>query len=562
MRWIVVFVMLVSVNVRAQNEVELIRRIMGIQSVEEADADQVEVLMDILRHPLELNFDGKAKLESSGLFTPFQLASLEDYVTRHGSIMSLTELSSVDGFSWSFVRDLAPFISLEHVRGSKQGIDCEVSGRTSFKKTEGSAERYNHGLRARMSVNGSWGFSIACSKGYDDRRWLPSAYSGNFVWNHRYGMVVVGDFNARYGQGLCMWNTVSFSYLSSPSTFMRRASGLTPSYSYTGTYALSGMAADFRFGKWKLSCILAAPDIKSPEPGELQPAVSIIRHFDVGHVGFNHMTAFTDISDKDFRIPLMRSSADASLCLRGVNVFGEAMFDWVSGTLSCLTGAEASIGESLSMAALVRCLPSSDEHGAASSAEVTWKSHDILFAADVLYHPSGKSLESGRALQAKFQAKWKWAICDYLSSEVRLSERLRSWGSRSRTDARIDIVLNHDMWKSTARFDVLKCVGLGLLGYIEAAYIYSSGFKVYLRQGIFRIDNWDDRIYVYERDAPSSFNVPAFSGRGIWTSSYLSWRFAEWGSLYLRASYTAYPMMKEKKKPGSAELKFQFALHF
>ena len=78
---------------------------------------------------------------------------------------------------------------------------------------------------------------------------------------------------------------------------------------------------------------------------------------------------------------------------------------------------------------------------------------------------------------------------------------------------------------------------------------------MYLRCGIFKADDWADRIYVYERDAPGSFNVPAYYGRGIWTSGYVSWRFAGWGSLYVRSSYVSYPMMREKKKPGKAELK-------
>ena len=76
---------------------------------------------------------------------------------------------------------------------------------------------------------------------------------------------------------------------------------------------------------------------------------------------------------------------------------------------------------------------------------------------------------------------------------------------------------------------------------------------LYLRQGAFMVDDWDDRIYVYERDAPGNFNVPALYGRGFWTSMYLSWKFAGWGRLYLIGIY---------KKPGNAELKLQCALHF
>ena len=87
--------------------------------------------------------------------------------------------------------------------------------------------------------------------------------------------------------------------------------------------------------------------------------------------------------------------------------------------------------------------------------------------------------------------------------------------------------------------------------------------SLYLRQGLFLIDHWEDRIYAYERDAPGNFNVPAYYGRGVWTALTGAWRFAHRGRIYLRAGLTAYPFMrKEKKKPGKAELKLQYVCSF
>ena len=59
--------------------------------------------------------------------------------------------------------------------------------------------------------------------------------------------------------------------------------------------------------------------------------------------------------------------------------------------------------------------------------------------------------------------------------------------------------------------------------------------------------------YAYERDFAGCFNVPAYYGRGWWTSAYLSWKYSRWGTVQLRAAY---------KKPGKAELKIQSVLHF
>ena len=249
----------------------------------------------------------------------------------------------------------------------------------------------------------------------------------------------------------------------------------------------------------------------------------------------------------------MKSSVDASFCFKGVNVFGEAICDWVEVAPSAVVGFESSVGENISVASLVRYLPSSDEHGWAASMESKGKRHAVLCSADVIYHPSGKKLEHRRAVQVKGQVKWKWTVCDWFTTEFRLVERFRTWGLPHRTDARVDVFADAGIVQFASRFNVLMCKDIGLLGYVEAQYKVNASFNAYLRLGMFRIDNWDDRIYVYERDAPGNFNVPAYYGRGGWTSGYVSWRFAKWGSLHARATY---------KKPGKAELKIQSILHF
>ena len=80
---------------------------------------------------------------------------------------------------------------------------------------------------------------------------------------------------------------------------------------------------------------------------------------------------------------------------------------------------------------------------------------------------------------------------------------------------------------------------------------------------MFCVDDWDDRIYVYERDAPGSFNVPAMYGRGVWGSVVMSWKVSRALKVYLRGGYKSYVfMVEEKKKPGKAELKLHAVLKF
>jgi hypothetical protein len=84
-----------------------------------------------------------------------------------------------------------------------------------------------------------------------------------------------------------------------------------------------------------------------------------------------------------------------------------------------------------------------------------------------------------------------------------------------------------------------------------------------LRQGFFKIDEWDDRIYAYERSAPGSFKVPAYYGRGLWTALTVSAKLSRFCKMYLRSSCTAYPFMPmEKRKPGKAELELYSVFSF
>ena len=129
-----------------------------------------------------------------------------------------------------------------------------------------------------------------------------------------------------------------------------------------------------------------------------------------------------------------------------------------------------------------------------------------------------------------------------------------------RTDLRADLAWKSDKFMMTYRFNALQCNKVSWLTYLE------SGFKdgiwsLYLRQGAFIVDEWDDRIYAYERDVPGTYNVPALYGRGVWTSLMTSWKASRWCRLYLRAAVTTYPFMEEKK-PGKAELRFQSVFDF
>ena len=53
-----------------------------------------------------------------------------------------------------------------------------------------------------------------------------------------------------------------------------------------------------------------------------------------------------------------------------------------------------------------------------------------------------------------------------------------------------------------------------MLSYLEGGY-KGSKTAIYLRATGFYTEAWAARIYCYERDAPGTFSVPAYNGRGL-----------------------------------------------
>ena len=191
-----------------------------------------------------------------------------------------------------------------------------------------------------------------------------------------------------------------------------------------------------------------------------------------------------------------------------------------------------------------------------------WRDNIGHFSIETVYHPESKSKDGKKSTQVKLRTDWSCMVTEKFKLSFKFYDRLRTWGQKSRTDLRLDASYMTGKLDLMLRLNALKCEDLGLLGYIEGLY-KEKGLSTSLRMGAFMIDDWEDRIYVYERDAPGSFNVPAYYGRGMWWACYMSWKYALWGQICIRASVIDYMfMIQEKRKPGHAELKVQSLFKF
>ena len=541
-------------------DIDRIAAFLGVVSEEELSDEEVERLGDFLRRPLKINLLSRSRLIASGLFTGYQVASLMDYRQRHGGILSYTELSLVDGFGRQYVELLKPFVSLDssELPGSSEPDSVRICNELSLRggyRYAADEQDWQYGLKYGLDASRGFKASIGLSRSRTAKTPAPSSYTASASWDFRKTdlRLVAGDFNARFGQGLVAWNGAFISSLATPSGFMKKASGISAVRSFTGSTANSGIAAELGVGKFSICAAVALPGLKEvvrkPEKFGVAPLVNARWWTRIGTVG---MTAFD-----------VKSSVDAALCIKGVNLFGEAAYDWSEKKCAFVAGTDFMPAEFMRLAALTGWSQGKQWQWAVSGELAAGRKgeHKGVFSTEVIYHLVPKDKEVPRSVQVKSQLRWEWQALDRLVLRLRFSDRYRTWGQPHRSELRVEAAAPLGIWTADARVHLLKCRSLALLGYVDAS-CRTEALTAHLRLGLFRADHWDDRIYVYEYDAPDSFNVPAYYGRGVWTAGTLSWKISRMIRLYVRASYISYPFEQPKKKPGRAELKLQSVFRF
>ncbi len=565
-------------------DVDSILNLTGCESPEDMDVHEVERLYSYLERPLKINLASVSSLRSCGLFSPYQAASLADYRARHGDMMSYAELSAVDGFTAETVRLLAPFISLE---GGTIGIrdgdrkdlvsDLAIKGGVSVSNFDISG---GYAVKYRCTRGESLSFSISASRANGPVFGIPDIFSGNLTWTsgRRPFKMIVGDFNARFGQGLALWNGMSMTGVSSPASVFRSASGLSSSWSFTGSTAHTGLAAEYSFLHMRISSFVAFPLIKSDEAGIL-PGFNLGWYWKNMCLSVTHYAEFIPKSGMTaLYIPDMKTSIDIASCVKGTDIFSELAFDWVNRVPAMLAGIRFPAGESLTMASHLRFYPvsfdpvrsaaprsvskCSNEYGASLCLSYAPKTGMFTgtMSLDAAYLPDTKG--DDESIHLKVFSEGGIRISDAVLLKLRVAERFRTWGRRFKTDVRADIEWTAGLFSVGGRLNLVQCADVGFLSYIEGGY-KSDRFSVYLRQLFFIADDWDDRIYAYERDAPGSFSVPAFYGRGMHTALTVSLKISRWVKIYVKGTVTSYTFEPaEKQKPGKAGLKLQLVFSF
>lgn len=258
---------------------------------EELDFSEISSRLNYyLRNPIDINkTDGRELIELYFL-SPLQVQNFLSYRELSGNFISVYELQSITGFDEQTIQRLLPFVTIgksndllkskikdgEHdlilrygriLQKQKGYLDPEKPGQSHYLGIpDRFFVRYRYRLRDKLqfSLNmkkdaGEEFFSGNQRNGFD-------FYSASFFIRDvgKLKNVVVGDYSLQLGQGLSLWNGLSFGKGSLIQNAARQGMGLRPYTSSNESQYLRGTAATLSLGKLEVLPFVSYKRIDAP----------------------------------------------------------------------------------------------------------------------------------------------------------------------------------------------------------------------------------------------------------------------------------------------------------
>lgn len=524
--------------------------ICGASSVEEMDESEMERFCAFHEKPLDINSATRSRLCGSGLFNTFQVNSICEYRRKSGDILSITELGLLPGFCPEYAEMLRYFVTAGSVRAPGQKEDLTTSQDLTLRAgiRHDSGNRLAAGVKYNMETGQRAELKWASRTTYDDASFGPGTISAAYYGRRYLGKAVAGDFSARFGQGLTQWSGFSLSGYSTIASFRKNGAGLAPTGSFASS--LKGLGAELNLGKVTISAAAGC---------EGRNFVSILN---LNRTGKSSTVGITATYGRNG----IKTGADWKAGIRNLSIFGEVSntFDGRAAfNPAVITGMVWTPVYGTKLALLGRYYApgfKKDYSGMAIGFSNKWLEGiiDCSSRTDI-----GTS-------QYKMLAKTSWQFGNAVTviPSARLNMRYRpEEATPLRTDIRAEISMKYGALSLNAKYNILWHKGRAWLWYAEPGYTNGESINIFARFTLFCVNDWDDRIYCYERDAPGSFNVPAYYGRGYAASAVSAIKLRTEGrkrikhALHLRTSWISYPW-NTKEKDSRLEAKAQYSICF
>lgn len=522
----------------------------GVPSMEMLDLSDIEKYYELKSRPVRINFSSREKLLSSGLFSPYQVASVLEYISENGEILSYEELSLIDGFSKDFVSALLPFISLDY-KGKPGSLEQKsMNFKGTIISNISTSNKIGYGTKIKSTLGQS--LEVGLSARSIDLKVdpIPKQYGGYFVFRNEKikSKILIGDFNARFGQGLVLWTGFYIKDYHRPLSIIKRAMSVTPSVSFSGG-TCRGVAASCEFGNLSLSIFSDFPVLKYDGMSKIKCPVVSSQSVNTSLYFRNCQIGMTGMVESGFNgIYNSRLSIDSRACINGTDIFGEVGYDILNRQVAVIGGIASRLSDNVLCAFSTRYY--APEYGKMSCYKTLTKINDELgavFACETKYLDFSvdyNSMLTKKLHKLSFFMGKLYSLNKNFRSDLRLVYKSNLLRKENRVDCRGDLIFERGKLLCKVRANLVYTGDYSSLAYVESGYIDSSK-ALYLRGTVFFADTWKSRLYAYERDAPENFSVPAYYGRGYSLAMYgnIGFKTGKFSSikLYIKARITAFP---------------------
>ncbi len=550
------------------------------------DEGRMEELFDVYRQmlvsPLNINTAEREDLERLNILSDWQIDAIISYRSEYGRLFSLNELYNIPGFKEELVSLLIPFLTV----GTKED-DFKLSLLSIFRDS-----RVELLLKSKYIIEKEQGFlpvrkvdfdknpdcrylgprgSLYSQLKYESTEHIKAAltlerdpgergvdYKSVNITLSKIGMLnrlVAGDFSARFGQGLVLWNSFAMDSYTDVKSLSRNAIGLTPYNSTDENRALRGISTTLERDNWRVTILASHRKYDARVVNDeytsflttglhnTQTTLERKGSLDGTLIGSN--ISWTGNSSRVsqttalywYSLPyggrdsvLMKHdrqmggcqanfSIDGYLVFRRARLFGEFASDH-TGSYAFIGGVLYSPTDKLETAILLRDY--SEGYRAPFASPISRKSsiggeRGVRIAAQILLGKYWKTTANAEICNDAY----------YLTFSASTTERAKSqvFFKYTLNENRHSVRYNHTL-RLSPRFRIAGRGDLNIIdekgsnyGYhLSAETIFKTArgkFDASLRFAYFNAPLWDSRIYVYERDMLYNFSVPFYYGKGL-----------------------------------------------
>jgi len=263
-----------------------------IQSEDGDLSNLIEIYTYLKKHPLNLNYAKKEEMMELQLLSEIQINHLIHHREQNGYLMTIYELQSIEGFDVQIIKKILPYVYVSNYFNSsfysvnemlKYGkheyvmrLQRIIEKQSGYMKPDSLTKatkpnsyylgdpnrifaryhfQYNNSVSVAFSGEKDAGeefFKGTQKKGFD-------FYSGHIgIKNIKFvKTLVIGDYQATFGQGLTLWQGFAFGKSSSIMSIKRYGSGIKAYQSFDENRFFRGIAGTLNFKKIELTGLVS-----------------------------------------------------------------------------------------------------------------------------------------------------------------------------------------------------------------------------------------------------------------------------------------------------------------